>query len=46
MGRMRVHELAKEVNMSNKDLLDLIQKLGLQVKNHMSALTDTAVQRI
>ena len=46
MGRMRVHELAKELNMSNKDLLDLIQKLGLQVKNHMSTLTDTAVQRI
>ncbi len=46
MGRMRVHELAKELNMSNKDLLDLIQKLGLQVKNHMSALTESAVQRI
>lgn len=46
MGRMRVHELAKELNMGNKDLLDLIQKLGLQAKNHMSALADTAVQKI
>jgi translation initiation factor IF-2 len=46
MGRMRVHELAKELNMNNKDLLDRILKLGFQVKNHMSTLTEAAVQKI
>ena len=46
MTRLRVHELAKELNMDNKDLLDRLVKLGFQVKNHMSTLTDAAVLKI
>ncbi len=46
MGRMRVHELAKELNMNNKELLDRIMKLGIQAKNHMSTLTESAVLKI
>ncbi|MHC1730233.1 MAG: translation initiation factor IF-2 [Syntrophobacteraceae bacterium] len=46
MTRLRVHELAKELNMENKDLIDRIEKLGIQVKNHMSTLTDAAVLKI
>jgi translation initiation factor IF-2 len=41
-----VHELAKELNLSNKDLIERILKLGHQVKNHMSTLSDAAVQAI
>ncbi|MGD9503892.1 MAG: translation initiation factor IF-2 [Syntrophobacteraceae bacterium] len=44
--RMRVHELAKEFNVNNKDLIDRILRLGIQVKNHMSTLSDSAVQKI
>ena len=29
MTRLRVHELAKELNMDNKDLIDRIEKLGI-----------------
>jgi translation initiation factor IF-2 len=46
MTRIRVHELAKELNMENKDLLDRVIKLGFPVKNHMSTLTDSAVLKI
>ena len=46
MTRIRVHELARELNMENKDLIDRIEKLGIQVKNHMSTLTDSAVLKI
>ncbi|MGV8073084.1 MAG: translation initiation factor IF-2 [Syntrophobacteraceae bacterium] len=46
MDHMRVHELAKELNMSNEDLMDRILKLGIQAKNHMSTLTDSAVLQI
>ncbi len=46
MTRMRVHELAKELNMNNKDLIDRILKLGIQVKNHMSTLTESTVEKI
>ena len=46
MTRLRVHELAKELNIDNKDLIDRIEKLGFQVKNHMSPLTENAVLKI
>jgi translation initiation factor IF-2 len=46
MTKLRVHELAKELNMDNKDLVDRIEKLGIQVKNHMSTLSDSAVLKI
>jgi translation initiation factor IF-2 len=47
MTKIRVHELAKELNMDQKDLLDRIQKLGLPgVKNHMSSLSDAAVLKL
>ena len=46
MSRMRVHELARELNMNNKDLIERLQKLGIQVKNHMSTLTELTVQKV
>lgn len=46
MTRMRVHELAKKLNLNNKDLIDRILKLGIQVKNHMSTLTESTVQKV
>lgn len=46
MTRIRVHELAKEFNMENKDMIDRISKQGILVKNHMSTLTDAQVLKI
>lgn len=48
MSRMRVHELAKELNMSNKDLIERIARMGVPdlIKNHMSALTESTVQKV
>ncbi len=46
MTRLRVHELAKELNMENKDLIERWAKLGFQVKNHMSTLSDSAVLKL
>lgn len=43
---MRIYELAKELDMNSKELVDLVeQELGITVKNHMSALTDLEVIR-
>jgi len=44
--RMRVYELAKEMGIQNKDLLDRIRGLGLEVANHMSHLDPAEVDRI
>ncbi|MGC9194582.1 MAG: translation initiation factor IF-2 [Syntrophobacteraceae bacterium] len=46
MTRLRVHELAKELNIDNKGLIERIEKLGFPVKNHMSQLPENAVLKI
>ncbi len=46
MTKMRVHELAKELGMENKELLDILQKKNVEVKNHMSTLEDGVADEI
>jgi len=43
---MRVYEVAKEIGLANKDLVAKIRTLGIEVKNHMSALEPDDVARI
>lgn len=43
MARMRVHELAKELKMSTKELMDKMIEMGIPVKNHMSMVSDSDV---
>ena len=40
MTKIRVHELAKELKKSNKEILDFLQEKKVEVKSHMSSLTD------
>jgi len=46
MAKLRVHELARELNLTNKVLLDRMKKLNMSVRSHMSALDDNDVQSI
>jgi len=46
MVKKRVHELAKEINISSKDLVKTIRKIGIPVQNHMSALEPQDEERI
>lgn len=39
MSKIRIHELAKQINISSKELIDLIQKeFGIEAKSHMSVI--------
>jgi translation initiation factor IF-2 len=40
---MRVHELAKKLNKESKEIINLLKDKNIEVKNHMSTLTDEAV---
>ena len=40
---MRVHELAKELGVDNKDLMEALKKKDVEVKSHMSSLEDNVV---
>jgi len=46
MAKIRVYELAKELGMSHKALLDKIMQLDIDVRSHMSSLEDDAVKLI
>lgn len=46
MPKVRVYELAKQLNISNKELVDKISHLGLNIKNHMSVLKDEELKAI
>ncbi|MBI1869947.1 MAG: translation initiation factor IF-2 [Chlamydiae bacterium] len=43
---MRVHELAKELAISSKVLIEDLKVLGFEAKNHMSALDPKIVEKI
>jgi translation initiation factor IF-2 len=44
--KTRIHEFAKELKMENKDLLKLLEKMGLVFKNVHSTLDDSDVERV
>ncbi len=42
MGKIRVHELAKELNVESKKMVEYLQKQGCNIKNHMSIMDNNA----
>ena len=45
MGKIKVYELAKELGISNNEMIDRLNKLGYTVKSHLSALDDEMVEK-
>ena len=43
MAKIRVHELSKQLNISNKDIIDTLGAKGIEIKSHMSNLDDSMV---
>lgn len=46
MGKKRVYELAKELNVASKDLITKANEAGYDVKNHMSTLDEAQVNHL
>nr|WP_320190801.1 translation initiation factor IF-2 [uncultured Desulfobacter sp.] len=46
MAKVRVYELAKDLNMTNKQLLEKLKELGIDAKSHMSALGNSDVAAV
>jgi translation initiation factor IF-2 len=44
MAKLRVYELAKELEMTNNDLVARLLAMGIQVKGHMSSLDENQAQ--
>ena len=46
MAKIRVYELARTLNMNNKELLQKLEEMEIEVKSHMSSLEDQTVELI
>ncbi len=45
-GRLRVYELAKQLDLDSRRLIDLLHRLGVEVRNHMSTLEPDMIQKV
>jgi translation initiation factor IF-2 len=45
-AKIRVHELGKELGLTNKETLDLCVSLGIAVKTHSSSIEDAQADRV
>ena len=46
MTKLRVHELAKELGMENKDLMEILEKKKVEAKTSMSSIPDEVVAEL
>ena len=46
MGKMKLYELAKELNLTSKELLDKAKMIGIDAKSHLSGLEDEDVKKL
>ena len=46
MGKIKIYELAKELNLGNKELIEIANKLGLGVTSHLNAIEEKDANKI
>ena len=46
MGKMKLYELAKEMDVSSKELLEQAKKIGIDIKSHLSVISDEDVKNL
>ena len=43
MGKVRIYELAKDLGVSSKEIIDYLNELGMDITSHMSTVEDDIV---
>ncbi len=46
MGKKKIHEIAKELDLTSKELIEKAKALGIEVKNHLSSVDEDIVTKI
>ena len=46
LGKMKLYELAKEMNISSKELLEQAKTLGMKIKSHLSSIEEDDVKKL
>ena len=46
MGKIKIHEIAKKLNLTSKEILEIAKKLNIEAKSHLSGVEDEEAKRI
>ena len=46
MAKIKIHELAKELEVSSKEVITFLNDKGMEVKSHMSSIEDEAIDLV
>ena len=46
MGKIKIHEIAKKLGLASKEVVERAQELKIEVKSHMSGVTDEEAKKI
>lgn len=46
MAKIRIYELAKSLEKDSKEIIEILKKNGVEVKNHMSSVTEEEAQKV
>ena len=45
MGKIKIYEIAKKLNLTSKEVLDIAQELNIDVKSHLSGVEEEEAKK-
>ena len=46
LGKIKIHEIAKKLNLTSKEVLEIANALKIEAKSHMSGVTEEEAKKI
>jgi len=46
LGKIKIHEIAKKLNLTSKEALEVAQKLNIEAKSHLSSIEENDAEKI
>ena len=46
LGKIKIYEIAKKLGLTSKEVLEVAQKLNIEVKSHMSGIEEEEAKKI
>ncbi len=46
MGKIKIHEIAKEIGLTSKEIMEKAKELGIEAKSHMSGVEEQEAEKI
>ena len=46
LGKIKIHEIAKKLGLTSKEILDVASNLNIEAKSHLSGVTEEEANKI